>query len=638
MDPIRGVPLVQVAAVHAAVAEGFVLDAVLDVEGLPKTGWFEAEASWKRRLVEEPEVFSVYSEELRIQQNRLGRRVTPIDDDVAEWVAFLRLYGDHPVPFDYLVGLGLELPDLARLSRSWSERFEADKRLAKKAAKIAAKLATRADEGQLIDLAPIAVHARSLIASSVAGTFVVPAMPSTAQADNDDEQPGAPALGLDRYAALCAELAAADAIAAKARTASKNAAGRNRAAARAIILDRFDLDEEAAEAIGCAWDSRLDSDAELRADFRALCRHYAGGIARRGGDPPPKRRERRAMGSMTAMSRPYAAVAAKGPASRKAPWSPDRAPMTQARPSTAAMPAMTPSAAIPFKGQITSVSPITLDLPPLSSRSPLDTTGDLIPALLDEEIMPFDLGIDSTGELSLELLGLDTLPFDGEPSAALLAASAAIASTPHDDVGQTATMTSEDLEIDDPLPFEDDDEDAPTLDAGADSTAVLTVDQLELDDDALPFSDDAPSVPASSKTLVDEPHAEVGATAVLTVDQLGMADDDALPFSDDDDAVTQDASTLDGTAFMGPLDLGLDDDDEPTSMPTLTLEQFASFQAELAVAPLRAQAIRARYHIADEAMQRRVEQSWQSRFVADPRERRRYADKLAHFRAWLASR
>ena len=50
---LRGVPLEQVAAVHAAVAEGFDLDEVLAVEGLPKRAWFEAELSWKRRLVED---------------------------------------------------------------------------------------------------------------------------------------------------------------------------------------------------------------------------------------------------------------------------------------------------------------------------------------------------------------------------------------------------------------------------------------------------------------------------------------------------------------------------------------------------------------------------------------------------------
>ena len=61
---LRGVPLEQVAAVHAAVAEGFDLDEILSVESLPKRAWFEAELSWKRRLVEDGDIFADYERAL----------------------------------------------------------------------------------------------------------------------------------------------------------------------------------------------------------------------------------------------------------------------------------------------------------------------------------------------------------------------------------------------------------------------------------------------------------------------------------------------------------------------------------------------------------------------------------------------
>jgi len=99
--------------------------------------------------------------------------------------------------------------------------------------------------------------------------------------------------------------------------------------------------------------------------------------------------------------------------------------------------------------------------------------------------------------------------------------------------------------------------------------------------------------------------------------------------------------------IMGPLDLALDDDvstvvverrARPPRRPTLDLDQFASLQAELAVHPDRAPAIRARYQLVDEASQRRLEEHWQSRFAASPVERRAFAAKVAEFRRWLEGR
>ncbi|MEQ9318493.1 MAG: hypothetical protein RIF41_05010, partial [Polyangiaceae bacterium] len=295
--------------------------------------------------------------------------------------------------------------------------------------------------------------------------------------------------------------------------------------------------------------------------------------------------------------------------------------------------------------------------PPAPPSSSVDTTGDVIPALRDEDVLPFaGVTLDGTGELSRSLIGLETLPFD-EPFD-LVPPSAARFDEPHDALGLTTKLTA--LELDEPvLPC--------GREAGAseDLDGTLALDREGSGPVSLPFTSSASATPRSDPDpSLDEPHPEMGATAAFTVARLGPLGDETLPFdgepvaSDDERAPDSDAPTLeaatqgspifdkglDGTAFLAPLDLGLDDDAPvvgPASvppappLPTLTLDQFASLQAELAVHPERAGAVRARYHLADEASQRRLEEHWRDRFVASPVEQRAFAAKVAQFRRWL---
>ena len=263
--------------------------------------------------------------------------------------------------------------------------------------------------------------------------------------------------------------------------------------------------------------------------------------------------------------------------------------------------------------------------------------------------------LDGTGELSTSRIGLETLPFDepfelGPPSVATF-------DEPHDALGLTTKLVA--LEIDEPvLPFDE------KQGASEDLDGTLAVDRVGDGPVSLPFvSSGHASVPSSEPDpSLEEPHPEMGATAAFTVAQLGTLDDETLPFdgatpsgeepaSDvepgpDSEAPTLEAG-LDGTAFLAPLDLGLDDDAPivgPASvppappLPELTLDQFASLQAELAVHPDRAAAIRARYHLLDEASQRRLEELWQERFAASPVERRAFTATVAQFRRWLEGR
>jgi hypothetical protein len=278
----------------------------------------------------------------------------------------------------------------------------------------------------------------------------------------------------------------------------------------------------------------------------------------------------------------------------------------------------------------------------------LDTTGDVIPALRDEDVLPFaGLTIDTTGELSSAMIGLETLPFDEPIEGAPPLEPAAEFDAPHDALGQTAKLTVAELGLDEPaLPFDDDQAASDDLDG------TLAVD-LDGAPSSLPFDREgtvaAPLLP--SELELDEPHPQMGATAAFTLSELGTLEDETLPFdgapaeatlepSPPSEAPTLEAG-LDGTAFLEPLELGLDDGAVPSSVgkvppfPTMTLDQFASLQAELAVHPGGADAIRARYHLRDEASQRHLEEHWQARFAASPVERRAFTTKVGQFRRWL---
>jgi hypothetical protein len=165
----------------------------------------------------------------------------------------------------------------------------------------------------------------------------------------------------------------------------------------------------------------------------------------------------------------------------------------------------------------------------------------------------------------------------------------------------------------------------------------------------LPFAGSLTSVPidddgwSSARAI----HATLG----LDVSLLG---DTVLPFEtldeardEDPDAVTarRQVSELDATTMIGALhvaDLDLDDDDDDDAetlpeepLPTLTIAQYASLHAELLVHPEWVEAIRQRYHLSDEAMQRRLDAAWQQRFASWPDERADFQHKLAEYQRWL---
>jgi hypothetical protein len=234
---LGGVSVGQYAAVVAALGEGHALPAVLEVEGLTETAWREAEAAWSEGVASDPETATLFRVALEEAEDHLTRRVEPIDYDVAAWLSFFRAWCMAPAPPEFLERNALRPSDISRLQRLWARRMGQDAALQRRVAELAMT--------SLPAPAPLQVELARLRASPASS-----APGAAAQAPAKD-----PAADLDlaQYAAICAEIADAPALAAD-------------------VLARFGLpskpnwDE--------AWRSRLAADDALGKDFRVLVAHY----------------------------------------------------------------------------------------------------------------------------------------------------------------------------------------------------------------------------------------------------------------------------------------------------------------------------------------------------------------------------
>lgn len=173
-ESFAGVSLVQLAAVAAARAQGFSLEEVLHAEGLAPQAYRAADIAYKSRLVDAAQrerLATEYQKELAQAEDRLGRKVSPLDEDVDAWVRFLGTYGTQSAPADWLTTLGLTLPDLSRLSRGWKTKLETDEGLRKRAEK-------SAKDKKPYDISSLRVSPAKLVPSPLAKPFE-----SSAQAD-----------------------------------------------------------------------------------------------------------------------------------------------------------------------------------------------------------------------------------------------------------------------------------------------------------------------------------------------------------------------------------------------------------------------------------------------------------------------
>lgn len=247
-DSIEGVPLAQYAAVIAALAEDFPLPEILAVEGLSAGAWSRAMSAWKQTLVSDGlnqgPLFESYKIELGRAEDRLARRIKPLDEDLFTWTAFLKIWSAHPSPPDLLAKHKLRMNDLGRLTRRWSSRLEADPSLKKKAASLA-------KDSRPAELPPITAEPSVLRPSAAARA--AKSEPALADAGRDGDFRG---ISLDQFASLTAELEAFPDD-------------------HERIYGLYGLTDAAARA-ACerAWRTRLANDPNLHRDWKSLTAHY----------------------------------------------------------------------------------------------------------------------------------------------------------------------------------------------------------------------------------------------------------------------------------------------------------------------------------------------------------------------------
>ena len=177
--------LPELAAFEAARAQGFAVPAIVEAQGLEGRRLKAALLQWKITLAADEELRATYEVELARAEDRLTRRVPPLDESLEAWVAFLAAYVAHPAPFVLLRDLGLALPDLSRLGRLWARRLDATPALRDHAARLAE------------DDPP-----RALPAVRPAEPVLVPPKPARTP-------PPPPPLTLEQHASLTVELAMA---------------------------------------------------------------------------------------------------------------------------------------------------------------------------------------------------------------------------------------------------------------------------------------------------------------------------------------------------------------------------------------------------------------------------------------------
>ncbi|MCC6521717.1 MAG: hypothetical protein IT373_03565 [Polyangiaceae bacterium] len=248
---LAGLPLAQLAAVRAALAAPFELDVVLAVEHLTAEAWAEGELAWKERLAADPDAMARYRQLLVAAEDRLARRVRPLDDDLEAWTRFVRAYAADAGAFGLLGRLGLGLGDLARLQRQWAQKLEHPV-LARRADELGHRLDELVARGEPVRVPPVVLGPRELRPSRAAAARRAREANARAVAARP---PGTP-LGLAAYAALCAELAEGGSD------------------ARPAVAARHGIPPDELDAVHAAWRARLAADRALAADFRALAAHH----------------------------------------------------------------------------------------------------------------------------------------------------------------------------------------------------------------------------------------------------------------------------------------------------------------------------------------------------------------------------
>ncbi len=266
---LGGISLEQHAGVTAALAEGFSLAEVLEVEELDPVHWPAADTAWKARLAADGAsggaLFATYRNRVHEAEDSLARRTAPVDEDLEAWLGFLHIWSSTAAPALALERLGLGLNDVSRLQRKWARRMAEDEELEKTAAKLRERGPSPLGELSVgpRELKPFPWSKRRLAGSSKAAP--PPSRPPSSGLIDT-------ALGLHGYAAVMAELA-------------RTPADKDR------VFARHGVAPEAREAAEQRWKARLDGNPELQRDLKQLIAHQAARLdaSPRGGAPVPTR-------------------------------------------------------------------------------------------------------------------------------------------------------------------------------------------------------------------------------------------------------------------------------------------------------------------------------------------------------------
>jgi hypothetical protein len=361
----RDVPLLQFAAVVAAVGEQVALPVVLELEGLTAALWREASAAWRERMAAEPAVQRLYLEELALAEDRLGRAVKPLDDHFDAWLGLHALWRSHAEPALLLDELGLRAADMARLRRKWTARAAPSPKLTARIREAEAQPAASAKEPP-----PISLGETMLRPSAAAGLARAAAEAAAVESSGTFTTPAdVLMMSLDEYARARAGLDEGDGVAA--------------------VVASFRLPDAAAWGrVDRAWRAELAREPQLAADFRALTSHFAR--ARRRATP-------------AAAPRPE----------------PLRLPSRAIDVTDVLVPALLDEPVLPFavkRGPVL-ILPIAHALEPAPDAG---QTSDANPVLRDADVLPFEPprpaapsgSIDATAmALDAALLDLDELPF-----------------------------------------------------------------------------------------------------------------------------------------------------------------------------------------------------------------------------------
>ena len=131
------ITLEQYAGIRAALAENISLAEVLAQEQIKERRFREAEPIWRERIADSMELQLQYMQKLRIAEDCLARKLSPIEDDEAAWVGLLGVLATSLDVPATLAQLGITMNDMGRLGRVWKRRTQKDSAVGERLAELA---------------------------------------------------------------------------------------------------------------------------------------------------------------------------------------------------------------------------------------------------------------------------------------------------------------------------------------------------------------------------------------------------------------------------------------------------------------------------------------------------------------------